>query len=99
MFIALSTFAIANGMTEAVQQAFLVRPHLVDAVPGFVRMDVFSPLESPGEFWLLTYWHDAESYHAWHRSHAHHESHLGIPKGLKLVPKSTQIRFFAHLCS
>ena len=99
MFVALSTFAIANGMRDAVQQAFVLRPHLVDGVPGFVRMDVFSPLENPEEFWLLTYWRDAESYHSWHRSHAHHQSHLGIPKGLKLVPMGTRVRFFAHLCS
>ena len=70
MFVALSTFAVANGMRDAVQQAFVLRPHLVDGVPGFVRMDVFSPLENPEEFWLLTYWRDAESHHSWHRSHA-----------------------------
>lgn len=99
MFVALSTFAIANGMVDGVQEAFRNRPHLVDGVSGFVRMDVFSPLDNPSEIWLLTYWRDAESYHAWHRSHAHHESHRGIPKGLKLVPRSAQLRFFAHLCS
>ncbi len=99
MFIALSTFAIANGMTEEVQQAFLRRPHLVDSVPGFVRMDVFSPVDNSEEIWLLTFWRDPESYHSWYRSHAHHESHRGIPNGLKLVPGTTQLRFFEHLCS
>jgi hypothetical protein len=29
-----------------------------------------------------------------HRSHDYHQSHSGIPKGLKLAPKSTEIRFF-----
>ena len=99
MFIALSKFTIANGMAEEVQRAFLLRPHFVDSVPGFVRMDVFSPLDDAAEIWLLTYWRDGESYHGWHRSHAHHESHLGIPKGLKLVAGSTQLRFFTHVCS
>ena len=99
MFIALSTFGVANGMAVEVQQAFLHRPHLVDSVPGFVRMEVLCPLDNPAEVWLLTYWSDAQSYHTWHRSHAHHESHRGIPKGLKLVPRSAQRRFFAHLCS
>ena len=99
MFIALSMFAVANGMTKEVQQAFVDRPHLVDNVAGFVRMDVCSPLDKPEEIWLITYWRDAESYHVWHRSHEHHESHQGIPKGLKLVPGSARLRFFAHLCS
>lgn len=99
MFVALSTFVIANGMAAAVQDAFRRRPHLVDDVPGFVRMDVFSPVDNPDEIWLLTYWRDAASYHVWHRSDAHHESHRGIPKGLKLVSGSAHLRFFGHLCS
>lgn len=30
----------------------------------------------------------------WHHSHLYHESHKGIPKGLKRVPGETQIRRF-----
>lgn len=99
MFVALSTFTVANGMAEEVKAAFLRRPHLVDTAPGFVRMDVMSPTERPEEIWLLTYWTDEASYRAWHRSHAWKASHAGIPPGLKLVPGSARLRFFAHVAS
>ncbi len=98
-FAVVSRFTVANGIAGAVKQAFLDRPHLVDSAPGFVRMDVLSPLEQPEEIWLLTYWTDEASFLAWHRGHAYHESHKGIPRGLKLVPRSAEIRHFAYVAS
>jgi len=99
MFVALSKFVVANGMTGEVKTAFQNRPHLVDNVAGFIRLEVLSPQDNPDEIWLVTYWNDAESYHDWHSSDLHHESHQGIPKGLKLIPQATEIRFFDHVCS
>jgi len=98
-FVALSRFVIKNDMKEAVREAFLARPHLVDKAPGFVRMEVLSPQENGQEIWLMTFWTDEESFRTWHHSHLYHESHKGIPKGLKLVPKSVELRFFEHICS
>ena len=99
MFIALSKFVVANGMTEEVKMAFKNRPHLVENAPGFVRLDVITPIDNPDEIWLITYWRDEESYQVWHHIPEHHESHQGIPKGLKLVPKANEIRFFEYVCS
>jgi heme-degrading monooxygenase HmoA len=96
-FVALSKFTVANGITEEVKAAF--RLHLVDSVSGFVRMDVISPVDCPDEIWLLTYWADEESFRIWHHSHLYRESHKGIPKGLKLVPHSAELRFFEHIGS
>lgn len=98
-FVALSRFVVANGMTGEVKRAFNERPHLVDSAPGYVRMDVISPLDRPEEIWLITYWRDAESFRAWHRSHEYHESHRGIPRGLKLVPGSAEVRHFEYVSS
>lgn len=98
-FVALSKFVIANGMMEEVKEAFRNRPHLVDEAPGFVRMEVMVPQDSPEEIWLVTFWTDEQSYRTWHRGHLYHESHRGIPKGLKLVPGSAQIRLFEFVCS
>jgi heme-degrading monooxygenase HmoA len=89
----LSRFVVANDMSDAVKQAFLLRPHLVDNAPGFVRMD------APNEIWLMTYWDDVVSYRTWHKSHAYHESHAGMPKGLKLVPGSATLRIFNLVAS
>ena len=98
-FVALSKFEIANGMIDEVRTAFRNRPHLVDGAPGFLRMDVISPVEAPAEIWLITYWTDEASYRSWHRSHVYRESHGGIPKGLKLRPQGTELRYFDHVCS
>ena len=70
----------------------------IEGAAGFVRMEVLTPHDDPREFWLLTYWSDEASFQAWHRGHLHHESHQGIPKGLRLDPKSTEIRYFEHVC-
>jgi heme-degrading monooxygenase HmoA len=99
MFVALSKFEVANGMIGEVKAAFVNRPHLVESAAGFIRLDVISPLDFPDEIWLITYWTDEGSYKTWHRSELHRESHKWIPKGLKLVPRSTQVRFFEHVSS
>ena len=98
-FVALSKFVVANGMMAEVKEAFRHRPHLVDDAPGFVNMEVMVPFDNLDELWLVTYWADEESYRVWHRSHEYHESHKGIPKGLKLVPRSAEIRLFEFICS
>lgn len=92
--VAISRFAVANGMTAEVKEAFRNRPHLVDSVEGFLRMEVLSPADAPDEIWLMTWWADEASFRAWHHSHHHHASHQGIPRGLKLDPAATQLRFF-----
>lgn len=97
MFVALSKFKVANGMHDEVARAFRDRPHLVDNVEGFVRMDVISPCDDPAEFWLLTYWQTEKAYRQWHAGPAHKQSHQGIPSGLKLDRQSTLLRYFDHV--
>jgi len=94
MFVALSRFIIANDKSDAVRTAFRNRPHLVDGAPGFLNMQVMYPIDGPKEVWLVTHWRDEQSYRTWHQSHEYHESHKGIPKGLKLVPGSANVRLF-----
>jgi heme-degrading monooxygenase HmoA len=98
-FVSISKFVVANDRITEVKDAFRHRPHLVDEQPGFVQMEVLSPLDRPEEIWLVTYWTDAESFRLWHHSHLNQQSHKGIPKGLKLVPGETEIRHFEHICS
>ena len=97
--VALSRFVIKNDMVAEVKEAFRNRPQLVDGQPGFVRMEVMSPLDRPEEIRLVTYWTDEESFKVWHHSHLYHQSHKGIPKGLKLVPGEQQIRHFEYISS
>ena len=99
MFVALSKFVVANDMSTAVKQAFRDRPHAVESASGFVRLDVLSPEENLNEIWLITYWSTRKNFEEWHKSHLYRESHSGIPKGLKLVPKGTSLIFFEHVSS
>ena len=99
LFVAISKFAVANGMTAEVKEAFVKRPHLVDSGDGFVRLDVLGPKDAPVEIWPLTFWRDESSFTTWHKSHMYRDSHKGIPKGLKLNPNVTEIRHFDHISS
>ena len=98
MFIAISRFEIENGMDNEVKQAFINRPGLVDNHPGFIRLEVMSPADNPAEIWLLTYWQNETVFKNWHKNHLK-QSHKGIPKGLKLKPKSFKLQFFNHISS
>ncbi len=97
MIVVLSQFRVDDAMAGAVRAAFVERPHLVDEAPGFIRLEVLSPRDQPGEIWLFTYWSDEASFRAWHRSHAYKESHRGIPKGMKVIPKTAAIRVLEHV--
>jgi hypothetical protein len=46
-FVSLSKFVVANDKMADVKEAFRHRPHVVDEQPGFVQMEVFSPLDRP----------------------------------------------------
>ena len=98
-FVSLSRFVVANGMEVEVKDAFRRRPHLVEDAPGYLRMEVISPVKSPPEIWLLTFWTDEASFSAWHKSHLYGQSHRGIPKGLKLAPGETKVTHFEHVSS
>jgi heme oxygenase (mycobilin-producing) len=98
-FVSLSKFVVGDDKIDEVKEAFRQRPHLVDDQPGFVRMEVISPIDRPEEIWLITYWTGADSFRRWHRSHLYQDSHRGIPKGLKLVSGQTEMREFEHICS
>lgn len=98
MFVAVSIFEVANDMAEEVKQAFVSRPHLVDKANGFLEMKVLSPQENLNEIWVTTFWDEESNYQNWYKNHMK-ESHQGIPKGLKLVPGSTKVRFFQQVTS
>ena len=65
-------------MEDAVREAFLHRPRLVDGVPGFLGMEVFTESGDASAFYLVTRWTDADHYRTWHASDAHRLSHRGI---------------------
>lgn len=97
MILAISRFRIANEMQHEVEEAFLNRPHLVDTVPGFIGLEVFTNRADSSAVYLITRWTDVNSFHSWHSSPAHRISHQGIPKGLKLDPSQTELLFLQRI--
>ena len=91
MVLVISRFKVANGLEQEVAKAFQERPRLVEAVPGFLGIEVYTPPTDPSIFHLVTRWTDRETFQAWHKSPEHRLSHHMLPKGLKLDPTVTQI--------
>lgn len=97
-FTAISKFEVRNDMEDEVREAFKNRPKRVENTDGFIGLDVISPQENPAEFWLITHWESKEHFEFWHRHHKS-ESHISIPKGLKLVKRSFKLSYFNHITS
>ncbi len=97
--VALSRFEVRAGWEDAVADAFVARPRLVDDVDGFLRLDVLRPHANPREFWLLTFWTSRDAFDTWHRGHGRVQGHAGIPAGLRLVPGSAQLDALEHVTS
>ncbi len=91
MILAISRFKVANGMEAEVREAFLNRPGFVDAATGFLGMETYTAKTDASIFYLVTRWSDQDSFHTWHHSKQHHESHRFIPKGLKLDGSYTEV--------
>lgn len=97
MVTVISRFKVRNGLENQVREAFLNRPRLVEGAPGFCGIDVLTDAADPSLFMLVTRWTDEASFHAWHKSEAHHASHSFIPKGLKLDASFTSVTVSGNL--
>jgi heme-degrading monooxygenase HmoA len=95
-FVVLSTYLVADDAAAEARDALRKRGHPFELASGFVRMEILSPCERPGELWLVTLWTDRESYSAWHRAYSHREAPLGAAEGLTLQRDETLIREFAR---
>lgn len=97
MIMVESRFRVANGLEEAVRQAFIDRPGLVDDVAGFLGMDVYTESRDGCVFHLVTRWTDHAAYDTWHRGEAHRDSHAFIPRGLKLDAAFTRLTILERI--
>ncbi len=99
MILAISRFRVANGREAGVARAFAARPRRVDREPGFLGIEIFTAAADPTVFHLVTRWTDVDSFRRWHASDAHHESHRGIPSGVKLDPAFTELVVLERLAA
>jgi len=91
MIVVMSRFRVINGMEGDVERAFINRPRLVEAAPGFLGLETLVDHNDPCVFYLVTRWSDVEAFQRWHGGAAHRESHQFIPRGLRLDPAFTAV--------
>jgi len=91
MITVISRFRVANQKSAEVEQAFRERPRLVEEAAGFRGVEVRRDASDTSIFYLYTKWDDLSSYKSWHSSPAHQESHIRIPRGLKLDATFTKV--------
>lgn len=99
MIEVISRFRVKNDKVQTVREAFRDRPRLVDRMPGFLGMEVFTDTQDPSVFCLVTRWTDVAHYHAWHGSEAHRISQQSIPRGLKLDGDYTEVTILERLAA
>ncbi len=76
--------------------AFQARVRLVEAAPGFQRIEVWSDLARPGVFLMVSWWDTADAFRAYMRSEDHRISHARIA-GPPHKPRGTGVRRFGVL--
>ena len=82
----------AGRLAGAVQ----ARVRLVEAAPGFQRIEVWSDLARPGVFQMVSWWDDAAAFKAYMGSADHRTSHARI-EARPHRPRGTGVRRYALL--
>ena len=99
VFVAMSRFAIDEGIEAEVKAAFRDRLPLVGGAPGLMRLGVPPREGSPGEIRIMTCCRDAGSYREWQRSDVHHNAHWTISNGLVTAPGEATLREFERIAA
>jgi heme-degrading monooxygenase HmoA len=82
MYVALSRLRVELPQVDALVSAFRDRAHLVDAVDGFVDLEVWQSDRDAAEVLMISRWRDRAAFTAYMRSEAHRLSHQRIPADL-----------------
>jgi heme-degrading monooxygenase HmoA len=78
-FVVSSEVTISPERGAQLAQAFRDRLHLVEAAPGFQRLEVWQDIGLPGVFQMVSWWDDVACFRDYMRSEAHGLSHARIP--------------------
>src|SRR4051812_23166582 len=82
LYVSMSRLRVAPERVDELVAAFRRRAHLVDDVPGFVDLEVWSSDREPGEVIMVSRWRDRAAFRDYMRSEAHQASHERIPADL-----------------
>lgn len=78
MIVVSNRIQVAKGHEAEFEARFEGRARLVEAMPGFVRLEILRPIKS--DFYVvLTHWRDEVSFRAWTDSAEFKEAHRDRP--------------------
>lgn len=83
MYVSLSRLRVDAAHADRLVDAFRGRVRLVDAVDGFVDLEVWQSDRDAGEVVMVSRWRDRDAFRAYMRSDAHRVSHERIPDDLE----------------
>jgi diguanylate cyclase (GGDEF)-like protein len=96
-FVAHSRLTVPEGGRDDLIASFEERVGLVDAWPGFRRLEVWEDRADPTAFVLVTWWDSEEEFRSYMGSDDHRRSHARIPEG-ELRPRPDSFRRFEVIC-
>jgi heme-degrading monooxygenase HmoA len=79
VYVSLSRLRIDAALAPDLVAAFRGRAHLVDAVDGFLDLEVWQSDRDAGELVMVSRWRDRAAFSAYMKSDAHAVSHARIP--------------------
>ena len=83
MYVSLSRLRVVPERADDLVAAFRNRARLVDAVDGFIDLQVWRSDRNVGELIMVSRWRDRASFREYMKSDAHAISHSRIPPHLE----------------
>ncbi len=92
-FVAVSDIVVPGGGADALETAFRDRLGAVDGAPGFRTLEVWSDLQDPTAYTMVSWWESRDAFQHYMRSADHRQSHDRIPVGTDR-PRAGRFRRF-----
>ena len=83
MYVSMSRLRVDAAQSDALVAAFRRRAHLVDALRGFIDLQVWRSDRDPEEVLMVSRWRDRAAFTAYMRSAEHRVSHDRIDPALQ----------------
>lgn len=67
-FVAVNFISCTEAYRERFEQLFASRAHAIDGAPGFRHMSVLRPGKAGGDYLVVSFWKDRNSFETWSKS-------------------------------
>jgi heme-degrading monooxygenase HmoA len=87
MFVAINYISCKDDYKERFEELFSTRAKAIDLMPGFKNMHVLKPIDSNGDYLIVSHWDSEEQFQNWTKSPAFIEGHK---RGFEDIAKAKQ---------